>query len=258
MTQEQEKTIELLVKEAKKDKNIIGVILIGSLAKNTSTKNSDVDVLVIVNDIEFEKRKKQKNYFLGTNFEPSMFPVEIEGKIINKDYLKRIWKDGNECVKNTFSKIKILYSYDKEIDELLENMDTKNIEKEENIKKFYALMKSYRFKSNDDLTNIIQIKHGIFSTVYFACRLVLEHNDIYYPCIKNIEKELVNCIKKPNNFIKNIHRVLETYSLEEMEIFYNETEEYFKEYRFDDRIRKGYVIENEEYWFFDVRPYSEI
>jgi predicted nucleotidyltransferase len=172
MTQDQEKTIKLLIDEAKKDENIIGVILIGSLAKNTGTKNSDVDVLIIVNDCEFEKRKKQKNYFWGTNFESSIFPVEIEGKVINKDYLRRVWKDGNECIKNTFNKIQLLYSYDKEIDIILQNKNIKNIEKDENIKKFYALMKSYRFKTNDDITNIIQVKHGIFNTVYFACRLV--------------------------------------------------------------------------------------
>jgi hypothetical protein len=55
-----------------------------------------------------------------------------------------------------------------------------------------------------------------------------------------------------------MHKLLETYSLKELEVFYDITEEYFKEYRFDDNIRKGYVIENEEYWFFNVRPYSEI
>ncbi|GHU22870.1 hypothetical protein FACS1894172_07820 [Spirochaetia bacterium] len=258
MTKEQEKTVELLIEEAKKDKNIIGIILCGSLAKNTGNKNSDVDIFVIVNDIEFEKRRKQKNYFWGTNFETSIYPVEIDGKIINKDFIKRIWKNGNECIKNTFNKVRLLYSCDEEIGKLLEKRNIINLEKEENIRKFYALMKSNKFKAADDMANIIQMKYCVFNTVYFACRLILEHNNIYYPCIKNLEKELNNCINRPDDFIKNMHKVLEEYSLKELDEFYNSTEKYFKEYRFDDRIRKGYVIENENYWFFNERPYSEI
>jgi predicted nucleotidyltransferase len=258
MTSEQKKTIELLVKDAKENNDIIGLILCGSLAKNNGNTNSDVDIFVVVNGNEFEQRKKNKDYFCGTIFDQKKYPVSIDGKIIDKNFLKKIWIDGNECTKNTFSDVKLLYSCDKEIDNLLENTDKTNYNKEENIKKFYALMKSYRYKANDDINNIIQIKHGIFYMVFFACRLVLEHNDIYYPCVKNMEKEIKNCVNKPDNFIENMHKALETFSLEEMFSFYKTTEEYFKEYRFDDKIRKGYVIENESYWFFNQRPYSEI
>jgi predicted nucleotidyltransferase len=258
MTLNQEKTIELIKNDAKKYKFIIGIILCGSLAKNTENENSDVDIFVIVDDIEFEKRKLYKDYFVGTIFEQSNYPVYIDGKIINKDFLKRIWTEGNECIKYTFSQVKLLYSLDNEIEEIIKNIEKTNYNKKENIKKFYALMKSYKFKAGDDMENIIQIKHGIFYTVFFACRLVLAHNDIYYPCVKNMEKEIEKCINKPKNFIQNMHKLLDTYSFEELETFYITTEEYFKEYRFDDKIRKGYVIENESYWFFGERPYSEI
>jgi predicted nucleotidyltransferase len=211
MTIEQKKTIEMIKKDAEKYPYILGIILIGSLAKNTENENSDVDIIVIVNDEEFENRRKTKNYFCGTIFEQSNYPVYIDGKIVNKDYLKRIWSEGNECVKNTFSKIQLLYSCDTEISETINNFDKINHNKNENIRKFYALMKSYKFKANDDIDNILQIKHGIFNSVFFACRLVLEHNDIYYPCVKNMEKELMQCKYKPENFIENMHKVLETY-----------------------------------------------
>ena len=258
MTLEQEKTIELIRNNAKKYKYIIGIILCGSLAKNTENENSDVDIFVIVDDIEFEKRKLCKDYFVGIIFEQSNYPVDIDGKIINKDFLKKIWTEGNECIKNTFCQIQLLYSNDNEIEEIIKNMEKTNYDKKENIKKFYALMKSYKLKANDDIKNIMQIKHSIFYTIFFACRLILAHNDIYYPCVKNMEKEIKNCINKPKNYIENMHKLLNSFSIEDLETFYTITEEYFKEYRFDDKIRRGYVIENENYWFFGERPYSEI
>jgi predicted nucleotidyltransferase len=258
MTLEQEKTIEMAINNVKRHNFILGLILVGSLAKNKGNKDSDVDFIVVVNEEEYKKRKLYKNYFCGTLFKQSNYPVYIDGKVVNKNYLKKIWSEGNECVKNTFSEVKLLYSRDKEIEKLLKNIDKTNYAKEENIRKFYSLMTSYRYKANDDTNNILQIKHGIFYTVFFACRLVLEHNDIYYPCLKNMEKAIEDCKNKPDNFVEKIHTVLNTFSLKEMEIFYEITEDYFKEYRFDDKIRKGYVIENEDYWFFNVRPYSEI
>ena len=251
MTFEQEKTIELIKNDARKHKSITGIILCGSLAKNTENENSDVDIFVIVDNNKFEKRKLTKDYFVGTIFNQSNYPVYIDGKIINKDFLRKIWTEGNECIKNTFSQVKLIYSIDNEIDELIKIMDTTNYSKDENIRKFYSLMKSYKLKADDDMDNIIQIKHSIFFTVFFACRLVLAHNDIFYPCVKNMEKEIRNCINKPKNFLEKIHKVLETYSFDELEKFYEETEEYFKEYRFDDKIRRGYVIENECYWFLE-------
>jgi len=258
MTIEQKRTIELIKKDAPKYKFIIGIILGGSLAKNSGNENSDVDIFVIVDNSEFERRKLTKDYFVGTIFDQTNYPVYIDGRIINLDFLRKIWTEGNECVKNTFSNVKLIYSLNREIDELIKNKNKANYNKKENIRKFYALMKSNKFKANDDINNIMQIKHGMFYTVFFACRLVLAHNDIYYPCIKNMEKEIMNCKRKPQNFIEGIHKVLETNSFDELEKFYKETEEYFKEYRFDDKIRKGYVIENENYWFFGERPYSEI
>ena len=258
MTSNQMRTIELLTQDAKGNENIIALILCGSLVKGTSSGKSDVDVFVVVSDEEFERRRTQKDYFCGTLFHQSKYPTSIDGKVVNKEFLQQIWVNGNECIKNNFSKIDILYSQDSEIAKILNDADKINHNKAENIKKFYALMKSNRHKATDDLNNIIQLKYCILNTVFFASRLVLEHNDTYFPCVKNMEKELKNCKDKPDNFIESIHKLLTTFSVEDLSKFYEQTEEYFKQYRFDDNIRKGYVIENEDFWFFNERPYAEI
>ena len=104
MTLEQEKTIELIKNNAKRYKYIIGIILCGSLAKNTENENSDIDIFVIVDDIEFEKRKLCKDYFVGTIFEQSNYPVDIDGKIINKDFLKKYGQKGMNVLKIHFVK----------------------------------------------------------------------------------------------------------------------------------------------------------
>ncbi len=259
MNKNQEDTINQLIKHAAKDESILALILCGSVAKGTETDRSDIDVFVVVTDERFNKEKETKNYFWGTDFDSEEYKVEVDGKIIPKDFLSKIWEYGNECVKSTLYHSKVIYSRDTDIEKLLASKYSIFIEqKNENIKKFYSLMKSCRFSADDDLENILFVNKCIYDTVFYACRLVLAHNDILYPCVKNLQKTLRQCKDLPDNFIPLMNEVMDSYDLNNMVQFYNCVDGYFKEYRFDNRLRRGYVLENELFWYFNTFPYSEI
>lgn len=34
--------------------------------------------------------------------------------------------------------------------------------------------------------------------------------------------------------------------------------QYFSDYHFDNRLRKGYVLENEWFWYFNILPYDQM
>ena len=259
MNKNQEDTINKLINYVSKDESILGLILCGSIAKGTETDHSDIDIFVVVTDKRFKKEIQIKNYFWGTNFDSKEFKVEIDGKIIPKNFLEMIWNHGNESIKSTLYHSKLIYSSDSDIEKLLGNKTyLSEDEKNENIKKFYSLMKSARFSADDDLENILFVNKCIYDTVFYACRLVLAHNGIYYPCVKNIHKELRLCDKLPKNFVTLMNEVMHSYSFDRMVEFYNLVDDYFKEYHFDNRLRKGYVLENELFWYFNTFPYAEI
>jgi predicted nucleotidyltransferase len=259
MNKNQEDTINQLIKQATKDESILGLILCGSVAKGTETDRSDIDVFVVVTDERFDKEKETKNYFWGTDFDSEEFNVEVDGKIIPKDFLSKVWQFGNECVKGTLYHSKVIYSRDTDIEKLLENKYSISIEqKNVNVKKFYSLMKSCRFSADDDLENILFVNKCIYDTVFYACRLVLAHNDILYPCVKNLHKALKQCKDLPDNFIPLMNKVMDSYDFNDVVEFYNCVDRYFKNYRFDNRLRRGYVLENELFWYFNTFPYSEI
>jgi len=50
------KIVKELVKKYKKDKNVVGIYIFGSLAKGTAHKKSDIDIEII-----FKQRKKKYN-----------------------------------------------------------------------------------------------------------------------------------------------------------------------------------------------------
>lgn len=259
MNRNQEETIEHLIKHVEKDESIIGLILCGSIAKGTETNKSDIDVFVVVTDERFNKEKVNKNYFWGTDFDSKEFKVEVDGKIIPKDFLKKVWLFGNESIKNTLYYSKVIYSLDNEIEELLSNKTSiLELDKAENIRKFYSLMKSSRYSADDDLDNVLFFNKCVYDTVFYACRLVLAHNDILFPCIKNLSKELKNCKRIPKDFFVLMDDVLCSHSFEKLVLFYNCVNDYFGKYHFNNKLRKGYVLENELFWYFNTFPYDEI
>ncbi len=254
MTQQQINTIDKVISETQNDPSVIGVILVGSLAKGTERDTSDVDVFIVVNDELFlTYSRKHQLYWTLPITDKTKF-CDVDGKIISKSLLTKALNNGTESIKSTFHYSKLLYSIDPEVDKLVEALKNTNIIKNDYTKLFYALMKSKRYTADDDINNLMQLKSCILDTVLYACRLVLAHNNKPYPCMKNIEKEIINCSDKPINFMHNMHILLQTFSLEALEVFYNEVEDHFNMYRFDDTIRKSYVIENELFWYFDEKP----
>lgn len=258
MNNQQRETIEQVIEVAAKDPGILGLILCGSLAKGTETDQSDVDLFVVVTDERFEKEKGNKNYFWGTDFDSDELEVEVDGKIVPKDFLRKVWQFGNESIRSTLSYAKVIYSRDPEIETLLSSKTSPAVDKAENLRKFYALMKSARYSADGELDNLLFVNQCIYNTVFYACRLVLAHNDQLYPCVKNLHKALRHCKELPEDFIRLMDEVMQTYSFDKMVEFYDCVDEYFKAYRFDDRLRKGYVLENEWFWYFNTFPYAEI
>jgi hypothetical protein len=259
VTAEQKQTIKSIIENLKIDENVIGIILCGSLAKGNSTKNSDVDILIVVNDTEFKKIKDQKKYFWTTDQNIKKYPCEVDGKIINIDFLTKSLTNGNEPTKNTLKYSKLIYCNSDKLTQVFEKLATLNIvDKNENIKKYYALMKSSRYSADDHLKNRYQVIKCMLDTVLYASRLVLSHNNRLFPCEKNMGKEIINCENKPENYIHLMHRLLDDLSFENLESFYDVVELYFEKYKFNDTERKGYVIENENFWFFDIFPFDKI
>lgn len=259
MNENQKETIERLIGCATNDETILGLILCGSLARGTETDESDVDVIVVVTDDRFRREQTDKNFFWGTDFDSEDLPIEVDGKVVPKCFLRESLRSGNESIRSTLFHSKMIYTCDQDLEEMLRSFSGSfNGDKLENIRKFYALMKSSRFSAGVDKGNLLFVQKCIFDTVYFACRLLLAHNDILFPCVKNLYKEIENCTKIPEGFVEQMNDVLSTHSIEKLASFYKTVNEYLRQYHYDNRIRKGYVLENELFWFFGIKPYAEL
>lgn len=258
MTKTQHDTVNSVIDAGRADSSVLGVILCGSLARGTERDDSDVDVFIVVDDERFARAAATKELYWTLDAACSGGHCEVDGKLVSKAFLRKAAEVGTESIRSTLSHAKVIYSVDPEIEGLLAPFRNAVPESRENARKFYALMKSRRFTADDDVRNVLQVRQSIIDTVTYACRLVLAHNGVLFPCAKNMEREIEFCADKPANFNANMRALLESFSLDDLGRFYDEVDEYYREYRFDDALRKGYVIENEWFWYFGIKPYGLI
>ncbi|OHD53714.1 MAG: hypothetical protein A2Y33_07270 [Spirochaetes bacterium GWF1_51_8] len=259
MTKKQTETIQQIRRLAESDQSILGLILCGSLAKKTGNARSDIDVIVIVSDEFYKQRKENKDYFWGTDFDSEKFPVEVDGKIVPKGFLIKVRSQGTENIKHSLLFSEVIFSKDSEIENLLKEfkneLENEFSENSVKIKKFYSMMKSSRFSYENESNNLF-LKHKlIHDTIYYACRLVLTKNNMLFPCEKNMFKEIETCGDVPQDFPLLINTLLKTYAEEDLVKFYDVMEKYIGDLYFENRIRKGFVLENEMFWFHDTIPY---
>jgi predicted nucleotidyltransferase len=262
MTPQQAETIKQIQLLAQSDQSIMGVILCGSLAKKTGNAKSDVDIIVVVTEKMYKQKKASKDYFWGTDFDNKNFSVEIDGKIVPKEFLDAVKSRGTENIKYTLYFSELIFSRDSEIErlfkEIKDSLNNEVLEKDIKIKKFYSMMKSSRFSFESESENTF-LKHKlIHDTIYYAGRLILAINNRLFPCVKNMLNEIKTSENVPKNFFSMVEELLHSYAEEDLIKFYDIMENYSQNFHFDNCIRKGFVIENELFWFHKIVPFYDL
>ena len=118
MYKHHEQSIENM-KEYFRQPGAIALILVGSVAKGKEREDSDLDGVVILSEEEYAEKEKS-NVTTETidglcTYEGGYFDI----KYMTKEYLKDLTEKGSEPARNGFTKAKILFCNDSEIEDIL-------------------------------------------------------------------------------------------------------------------------------------------
>ena len=177
MYKHHEESIENM-KEFFRNQGVIALILIGSVAKGTERENSDLDCAVILSQEEYAKKEKD-NITSETveglcTYEGGYFDV----KYMTKEYLKELSEKGSEPARNTFTKSRILFCSDTEIEGILPRIPVfQTREKEEKLLSFYSdfWLNYYYFLKSCPIDGYMKM-HTIAEIIYSVYRMVLQEN----------------------------------------------------------------------------------
>jgi hypothetical protein len=207
-----------------KEEGFLAVIVGGSVAKGVETEFADIDVLLVVTDELYEKRR-EGNGLLYFSTEFCDYPGGyVDGKIVNLQYLKAAAERGNEATRAAFKGAFAVYSEIPELDDLLARIPVyQTSEKQEKMQAFYAQFECAYWYLGEAIRRADKylLTHAVSSLVLYGGRLILAHNEILYPYHKLFMGELERAPEKPANLMELIRALLDEPNAENAKQFHD-------------------------------------
>jgi len=257
MLEHHKESIEKLIDYYKDDKDIISIILGGSVAKGFERADSDIDAIVVVTEgkfAEFEKENRLAECITGhCTYENGYFDI----KYTTIRQLKETNEKGSEPARNAFVSSRCIYGFDDEVLNLIKSIPVfQKQEKDEKMLSFYSalvLNRGYFWSVSND--NIYLKTRTATDIILFGLRLILQNNEVFFPCQKALFETVEKMDNKPAGIIEKATRFL-TNMTDETKDDFTETVLNFIDYKppEDYSIIMTRFIDDNELWWRKNRP----
>ncbi len=256
-----EETIKKIVETFKKDKNVLGVLLGGSIAHGFESENSDVDIMIIVSE-ECYNEKFEKGVLTYWNNEIVTYDQGyVDGKYISLSFMEKVAHSGSEPARYAFDGAVILYSTIDGLDKVLQKITRYPTEKKkENIKRFYAQFEAWKWYCYEGIkhNNAYLLNHGVSNLILFGGRIILTYNNMLYPYHKWFMKVLDQAEKKPEDLIVRMDTLLSNKTAENIEAFCESITTFMPEEDKSVEWTGQFVMDSEINWMRGAVPVSDI
>ena len=253
MFQHHKESIKNLIKYFENDSTIISIVLGGSVAKNCAHPDSDIDAIVVVTDEKYTALEKEYRLaeciFGHCTYEKGYFDI----KYTTLEYLKAVAKKGSEPSRNAFVSSMCIFGSNEEVFELIKQIPVfQKQEKNDKMLTFYSalnLNKGYFWSVSN---NNIYLKTKVASDiVLFALRLILQNNEVLFPCHKALLETIDKLENKPQNITKKVNCFLASSTDESKNELVNTVLE-FIDYTPPDNyaeVLTRFIVDNELWWY---------
>lgn len=230
MFKHHEETISNITKKLRKKDDILAVIVCGSIAHGFETELSDVDIMIVISDENYKKRKESGDIHYYEKESCTYESGYIDGKYISIDFINQVIEKGSEPARFAFEGAFITYSQVYNLDKKLKQIIKYPIEKKkENICRFYAQYEAWKWYSEEAIKhkNVYLLNHSISKFILFAGRLILSYNEVLYPYHKWFIKVLDRVEKKPIKMIDKINLLLKEPTHDNISSLYQAVNEFY-------------------------------
>ena len=212
MYKHHEESLKIMTEHYRNQEGVIAFIFGGSVAKGMERIDSDLDGMIVVSQEEFEERTI--NHTLTEvihgkcTYEEGYFDV----KYITKDFLQIAAEKASEPTRNSFHCAKVMFSSDPEIEDLVKQIATfQKDEKAEKMLSFYSdMMLSYGYYWKTCKVDGYMKIRTASEIVYCIYRMILQENEILFPCNRRLEQYVDLCKDKPENIVAKCREFCET------------------------------------------------
>ena len=206
-----EEALANTIQSASADCTCVACILVGCVPRGWARPESDIDVVYVVTDEEFSRRRKAAELQFYHHIKTAGTTVDVDGKIADRAFLEAVADGGIEPARAAFVDAELCYTEDHDLAAVLERIPVYPEDKRrERIRTFYSQMRAYRWylgeaESRDDP----YLRHHTASQLaLFGGRLLLAHNRELFPYHKWFTRVLAEVPEKPPETMSLLNRLL--------------------------------------------------
>ncbi len=257
MYKHHEESIQKLIEYFKDMDGLISIILGGSVAKGLERVDSDIDAMIVVTDKKFEElisQNRETETVKGhCTYEEGYFDI----KYMTLSYMETAARKGSEPTRNAFVKSRVIWGDNPDVLKYVEEIPVfQKSEKEEKLFSFYAALKlssGYLWNSSKDIP-YLRVRSAA-DTVLFGLRLILQENEILFPCHKSLFIALSRAERKPKDIDKIANQFLTDLTQESRDLFVNTVLDFIDYVPPENhaKVLSRFVLDSEKWWFYD-RP----
>ncbi len=205
--------IDKFVNCYQKDPNIIAILLGGSLAHGFAGPEADIDLILVMEEAAYQKRKSQRRLAFSL-WDFCNYPGGyIDCKVVSKEILRLVATRGSDPARYAYQDNKILYSRDPGLAKLLAEIVRFPVAEQKSRRKRFAaqlLAWKWYYSQAVEKQDRYLLYLSLQKIVLFSCRLVLNENQMLYPYHKWLLRVVAQAPSKPRNFEATLERLLHT------------------------------------------------
>ena len=193
--------------------DVLAVVVGGSIAHGFAMASSDVDLLIVVSDAEWERRLAAGDVTELDLDRPTYEGGYVDAKYTSVRFLRQVAAHGSETARYAFEGATIAWSRIDDLEDELRAAARYPIDgRADRIRAFHAQLEYWRWMyAEGDRTGNAYVKALAGPhVVLFAGRLVLANNAVLYPGYKWLLRVLRDVEERPPGLMEAIDAVVES------------------------------------------------
>ncbi|MGI5959724.1 MAG: nucleotidyltransferase domain-containing protein [Massiliimalia sp.] len=252
-----EKMIQYFTEIDPKKDEIIAIVFGGSVAKGCERPDSDLDAMIILTDSMYETLREQRRTAECIHGYCTYPEGYFDIKYYNKEFLWEVAQKGSEPARNAFLKARCVYTKDPEIPGLVEQISRFPVEEQED--KMLSLYAAFRINTgyfwNMSHEDVFLRTKAVTEIVLYGLRMLLEENQVLFPCPKSLYKAVRSLEHKPEGILEKADALLIRKDDESKADFVNTLMDFLDyEPPADQYLALSRYVEDNELWWKNPRP----
>jgi len=205
------------------DQRVDGLLLCGSIAHGFENEDSDVDILIILSEDEYQKQL-QTGYYTYNNKDMADYPGGyIDGKYTALSFIRQVAEKGSDSARFAFEGAQILFSRIPDLESEIQRVLAYPVaQKADRMKRFRAQLAAWNWYTTEARKkgNAYLLSVAVSKLILFGGRLILVHNEMLYPFHKWFLAVLKKAPAQPEGMMDAIEKLNADPSAENVERFF--------------------------------------